>query len=163
MKLTHELIRGIAWGKSYLWEVCFPNDTIEGFDGWFPATTVELPRWNIETHSQEFFMNSYEIPKSSGVKELKIEFIDTEKHIIHKWLRKWAETDILNKGSSISGIADIAKKVLIRHYDQSHNLIEDEEYYVIPKGSQFLGLNSDSASLTGMLDFTVVGGFWGKP
>lgn len=155
-------LRTIDWGKTYLWEVVFP-DAPQPFNKWFPASDIEEPQWNLETETKSIGFTSVELPIGTSSKDVKITFYDSQKFAIHDWLRKWVESEILNNGQYIGYLSTIGKQLFVRKYLEDGTLIKVSSYIVYPKGSQFWNGTSDSQALTGMAEFVIISGFWDIP
>lgn len=155
-RVNMDLIRSIEWGKSYLWDFVI-DDKDFPFE-WVPAIDVEEISSVVESDSIEGGQTSFKVPKTTGVKEVKITFIDDINHRVYSYFEKWLNTITMNDNMYVSTLEECSKLVQILRLDNDRKtVVKQSVYWVYPDGTlTFIG-NSDSDKLQYQISFVVVG------
>jgi hypothetical protein len=147
-------IRIVEWGKSYLWEVYFP-DAPKPFNRWFPATDVVEPVYRLETKTIESFVTTYEIPLKSSCYGMKISFLDDVNCSLESWFKTWVRSTILGGNQFVSALATAVKTVQINRFANDRSAVASTTYSVFPKGNlDFVG-HSESGLVKFDVDFSI--------
>ena len=130
-------IRSVNWGKKHLWDIQFPEGPSPIFNNWFPATEVEVTEAVLDTYSVEYYNQMFEVPMSTGLRELRVTFFDDAKFTLFFWFRKWVNNEILNLNQTSNYISRLEKSVksvnLLKLDDTRKTILESKSYLVYPK------------------------------
>lgn len=162
-----EQMRQIEWGKTYLWDVLFPAAPAP-FNEWFPATDVTENLATLNEHQIEGYMSTYSVPLSTSEFDINLTFVDDINHTLATWLGYWINTEILNKGSHISTLAESVKMIIIAKLDgkkqpvnitdPAGNKIDNPTgYWVYPSGAVNFEGNSESGLPTYQMALKIAG------
>lgn len=98
-------IRNIEWGKSFYWDLYFPNNSEWGIDSstytvppeppskfqkWFPAYSISEPVFNVSNFPVNTPFVNFNIPKTLTSSDMVIQFYDTVFHEVREWLWDWS-------------------------------------------------------------------------
>lgn len=157
MFLTNvDQLRQIEWGKTYLWDLKFP-DAPTPFSEWFPATDVEENLLTLTGHTFEAFLSTYSVPKSTTEFDLKITFVDDINHTLSSWFTDWVNSGILNGGSHISTLEESVKIVYLAKLNLDKSPIKFSSYLVYPEGELYFVGNSESNLPTYNIELKIAG------
>lgn len=157
-----ELPNGNDWGALHLWDVQFPTAPAP-FDEWFPATDIEENVFTLETEALEFYMSTFELPKSTTLFDLKITYIDDIHRTLLFWVANWINSEILNGdkgglgGYRISPIRECCKPVNIMRLNKQKEMIGQATYWVFPKGAGYFNGSSEPEPATNELEMVIAG------
>lgn len=132
-------IRNVNWGRKYTWDIKFndPKGLLPTpFDTWFPASDIEIPEAILDSYTVDFYNQAFEIPMSTGLKELRVTFYDDSKFSLFKWIRNWINIEILNLNQAspwVSTLEESVKSVQLLKLDETKKPIETKSYLVYPK------------------------------
>lgn len=152
-------IRNIEWGKSYLWEFIFP-DVGGVFSEFFPAIDIEENIANLDSFPFEAYNNTFKIPKSRSVKDIKITFVDDVDQTGLKFFTDWVSNEIFGEGdrySTTAPVMDIAKQVIVQKLNSQREVITQSSYLVYPEGPLVYRGNSDSGLVMHQATLVIVG------
>lgn len=156
--LNIEQIRSVQWGKTYLWDIAFPNENsntsyLDNTTGlrdsinigdWFPAISVEDTTAIIESEAIPLPMSETKIAKNSAIKSIRISFADDIYNTVYNWFDSWMNEIILNNNEYVGYLSDYYKKIYIRKLNTNKDVINESVYLVYPEDTLiFLG-NSES-------------------
>lgn len=163
-----EQMRKVEWSKSWLWDLRFPNPgpnaNVAGNRGlklssWFPATSVEVNTWTLDTQPFNIGMTTIELPKSTTLFNLKVGFVDDINLTVQKWVTAWVNDEILmGKTPTQQGILCLekaVKQVEVAKLTNKNELLELNTYWVYPKGAMYYKGSSDSQPMTDDLEFII--------
>lgn len=157
-----EKVRGIEWGRKYLWDIRF-DSAPSPFDQWFPAIEVSEPTAVLESYKFDGFMSQYSVPLRSGLKKLSITFVDDVNQTLAKWMTDWINSKIQNNGRYVSSLSSSVKLVQILKLNSNRAIIDQSGYWVYPETEfKFEGSN-DSAAPQYSVPFVIVGTAAVKP
>jgi hypothetical protein len=152
-------LRNIEWQKSFLWEFIFP-DVGGVFTEFFPAIDIEENIANLESFSFEAYNNTFKIPKSRTVKDIKITFVDDVDQTGLKFFTNWISNEIFDESgnnSTTAPLQDIAKQVIVQKLSPSRDVLTQSSYLVYPEGPLVFRGNSDSGLVTHTATLVIVG------
>jgi hypothetical protein len=150
-------IRAIEWGRTYLWDIKFP-DAPAPFNEWFPAVEIEENLATLESFDFEGFISTYKVPKSTTVFDLKVTFVDDIDHTLAHWLEEWINTDMLGEGNYILPLVDCCRKVMVAKLNLKRELIGHmKTYLVYPEGGLYFRGTSESGLPQEELTFIIAG------
>lgn len=183
MPPTLKDIRNVRWGKSFLWDIRFPNESASGdssylipppapapFNVWFPAHTVQEPIYSISTMPITTAIFDMSIPKSLSYSEMTISFYDTVWDHLRDWLWRWtmymfsAPVEqigyIPQGGVAVRTLVECIRPVDIMRLSEYGSVIWARRYLVHPSSSLIASLTSDSSPVDYTASFNVVGGMF---
>ncbi len=151
--------RDIEWGRSYLWEVRFPEAPAP-FKTWFPATEVRVGTSTLVSHDFSAFMNTYKVPLRSELRDLQVTFLDDINHSLHHWIDKWIEVEILNYGKYLSPLEQCVKQISVVQLGLDKQPIKHgstKHYWVYPEGSISFEGDSNVEPIRHQITFIICG------
>jgi len=153
-----EQLRQVEWGRKYLWDIKFEKAPVP-FNEFFPAVDVEEDKAVLETFTIEEFMEVFEVPLKSGIKAIRITFLDDANNTLVDWLSDWINRSILNNGKHISTLEKSVKQVTLLKLNSRRESLSGQEmsYWVIPKGQITYNGSSSSDPQTYSVTFVIVG------
>lgn len=100
-------LRGISWGKKYLWAVTFLEPKAPTpFESFFPASDIEITDSLIESFVFEQGQSTFRAPQKTNARQVSITFYDDIDGTLFKWMSDWINLDILNNGKYVSCLLD---------------------------------------------------------
>lgn len=177
MAICAQAVRNLYWGKSYLWDMRFPDDGSYSslyerppnppflFSDWFPAYTVQEPVYNVAIHPIRTAVFDFSIPKSIGYSDLTVSFYDTEWGLLKDWLWLWVQHMFSMTLGGQGGLAtrtlvECVRPVQILKLTNQRSISAISSYWVFPSGSLISFLNSESGPMDYTATFTIVGGMF---
>ena len=152
-----EDVRSKEWSKSWLWDVRFKNGPTY-FNDWFPATTCKLNRFTCNPNDFGAFIETYAFPISTTYFTIDLDFIDSYKLHVQKWISSWVNDEIFGGGEYVGVLEEIVKQLDFVLVDTQHKPLDSiESYYVFPTGSLFYSGNSESSFIGDSLSFVIAG------
>lgn len=151
----HQLRAVGNWATTYLWDILFLNafDNANGkagspstpypFDSWFPATTVEEPLFQVETLTLSLHVITTEIPKTTGGRQISLEFHDDYNHSLETWLRDWFK-EMFNDYNEVTPLFSAVRILEVARLSPQRTVLHTNRYYVFPKGNVVVNQNSQS-------------------
>lgn len=154
-------LRGVEWGRSYLWDLLFPSGTgyaapPSPFNKWFPAEDVSAPRGSVESIPFDTPMGSLKIPKSSpGTEDLRITFIDDSKRSLMGWMSEWIES--ITPMGYVATVSSAVRHIQVMQLSPKRAITKTYNYWVYPEGGIRFEGNSQSEVVKYQMTFNVVG------
>jgi hypothetical protein len=164
-------VRGVGnWAVTYLWDIRFLNSPFSSdpllpkgggacpypFDKWFPASSVDEPVYNIETHNVNHHVIQTEIPKAAGLRQISVEFYDDYNHTLETWLRYWYDS-MFPDHLEVTPLMDVVKILEVARLSPQKEVMHTNRYYVFPKGNLNVSQNSNSTAKKLSITLSVAG------
>ena len=151
-------VRAVNWSKSWLWDLKFIPGP-DGFSDWFPATAVEINEFALDPHNFAGGNSTFEIPKNTTLFDLKITFTDDIYLHVEKWVKSWVNDEIFANGTTQT-LREAVKKIIIvklANEKSDPKPVEEQIFWVFPKGSLYYSGNSEAGIHSNVLDFVIAG------
>jgi len=157
MRLNIEKLRTVEWGRTYLWEVRFSgkDGPSAPFNDWFPAVHVQEELATINTMQIQAGTNTYEIPQSTTLKDVTIDFLDDVNLTLAKWLADWINSMIVN--GRVQFLESCVRTLIVQKLNLNRDPIQTSSYRVFPSTSFYFDGNSESATPQYSCKFIVAG------
>lgn len=160
--ITLSQVRGVEWGRTYLWELKFSsiNSPPAPFSEWFPAIDVEDDEAVLESFViSDAYMGEIKIPLNTTSKNIKITFIDDVDRTLSKWLKEWINVTILNNNQYVSTVTESVKLVTVSALNTDKTPIEGgtNNYWIYPEDTLMFVGNSSSDLPIYSINFVKVG------
>ena len=154
-----EDIREIEWGDDLNWEVKMPQCP-PPFDGWLPATSVNLNQYTLTLETFDLFNNTGSVPLGTSEFDVSVTFVDDVYHTIEEYLSFWVNTTILNGGEYITPVRHAARELHIAktlpHEGAPPVILH--QFWVIPEGAGYFAGESQPQVPSREAKFIIVGG-----
>jgi len=152
-----EQIRAVGdFARSYLWDVQFP-DAPEPFTEWFPANDFEEQLVGLEAQPFEFYLNTYEVPKTLRSPNFTLTLYDHEDRPLLTWFEDWIHNTIFNDGEYVSTLEEAVKELRVAKLKHDKSVAMYRTYWVFPTGDLIDHSSSDSALSLISVSFVVAG------
>lgn len=145
------------WSKGWLWDVMFEAGP-SGFNGWFPATELEVNEFSLEPYNFAGGNSTFEIPKSTSLFDIKVTYVDDIRLHIEEWVNYWVNVEILGNGNTAT-IEESVKKISIAKHMNKNRLVHGypKNYWVFPKGALYYKGVSEASNISDTLEFVIAG------
>lgn len=147
--------------KKYIWE--YSNDwdfLFEGlddfFDGWIPATSVELGFYGVTTEA--LGSSGVEYPVGNTKPTLTISYIDTEELVVTRFFTEWFASTVSQDGYEVQLPTDAAKEFKVRKLLTTNKTKYIWTGKVIPSGSITYAGDTDASVPAYQVSFVVIQG-----
>ena len=151
-----DLLRSVEWGRTYLWDFVI-DDRDFPFD-WVPAIDVEETSSIVESETISGGQTNFKFPKNTGVKEVKITFIDDINHKIYSYFENWLNIVTMNDDMYVSTLEDCCRLIQIKRLANDRTkTLKQSIYWVYPEGALTYNGNSESGLLQYSMSLIVAG------
>lgn len=113
-------MRKIRWGKTYLWDIYFP-EAPSPFNNWFPALDVDENLATLNSYEFPGFLSSYKVPQSTSPFDIKVTFTDDINKTLSTWITGWINNEILHGDESsfyVSTLEESSKELHLVKLDE---------------------------------------------
>jgi hypothetical protein len=152
-------MRSVEWGKSWNWDVRFtgPGAPPAPFDKWFPATDYDRTVASLQTMAIPVGPASFEIPKGTSQRTLRLTFMDDDKGTLEDWLTDWFNETMVDPDFGwVATLGEATRRLEIAHLDNQRGNSTLHTLYVYPSDSLQSLRDSASNLVTHVCSFNVV-------
>jgi hypothetical protein len=162
------VVRGVEWGRAYLWDCKFgsgrevsPSSIVPApkkpFDTWFPATEVRENLATIQSKEFETHISTLKVPQSTSVFPIEITFIDDYKDTLSDWITDWINKKILGDGIFLYPLEEVVTALYIAKLKPDKSELHTSSYMVYPEGELYYEGKSENGLHTYQVTFISVG------
>lgn len=145
MRLNIDKIRAVEWGRTYLWEVRFIGKSAPKapFNDWFPAVHINENLATINTMQISAGTSTYEVPQSTTLFDITIDFVDDVNLTLEKWLTDWINSMVVD--GRVQYLENCVRDLLVMKLGLDREPISTKSYRVFPSTALYFDGNSESA------------------